>query len=283
MTGRYYRFAGVELCICGSKDRLYADERRLAPFRVEGAEDPHCFTLEVREALDAPVGEQVHSRPDLCVYAPNGARIRYVDTKQGDWQQAVMRCQHRGRTHQVQVRASAISERISARLVLNALDAPRLVAQESGFILHAAYILWKGKAVLFTAPSGTGKTTQAQLWNACRDAQIVNGDRAAVRIVDGKAVACGIPFAGSSQYCENVTAPLAAIVYLEQASHNRIVPLQGFGAFRSVWEGCSLSRWDAGQVRLVSETVQKVLEQVPVYRLECTKDDGAVTALEEVL
>ena len=283
MTQRYYRFAGVELCICGSKDQLYTEERRLAPFRVERVENPHRVTLEVRESLDAPVGEQVHSRPDLCVYAPDGALIRYVDTKQGDWQQAVLRCAHIGRTHQVQVRASAISERISARLVLNALEAPRLVAQENGFLLHASYVLWNGKAILFTAPSGTGKTTQAQLWNAHRDAQIVNGDRAAVRIENGKAVACGIPFAGSSQYCRNVTAPLAAIVYLEQAPQNRITPLRGFKAFRSVWEGCSLSRWDAGQVHLVSETVEKVLQQVPVYRLDCTKDQGAISALEEVL
>ena len=43
----------------------------------------------------------------------------------------------------------------------------RLVKKDS-MVLHCAYVEYKGEAVLFSAPSETGKTTQANLWEKYR-------------------------------------------------------------------------------------------------------------------
>ena len=183
----------------------------------------------------------------------------------------------------MQLSARLYPHSISEKAVLSALGAEELVARAGGIILHASYIVWNGMGILFTAPSETGKSTQADLWHKHRSAQIVNGDRAVVRVVNGTASAWGLPFAGSSAYCHNITAPLAAIVYLSQAKETTIQKASGYQAFRRVWEGINLNRWDPTNVALVSQTAEQLLRQVPVYHLACTPDETAVAALEKML
>jgi hypothetical protein len=168
-------------------------------------------------------------------------------------------------------------------VVLNAIGAEHLIARAGGFIFHCAYIDIGGKAVLFTAPSGTGKSTQADLWQKYRNADIINGDRAAVRICDGVPTACGIPFAGSSQYCKNRDLPIAAIVYLSQAPENTLRSMKGYEAFLRIWEGVSVNTWDKTDLELVSAAVQTLAAQVPVFHLSCTPDESAVLTLEAAL
>ena len=130
---------------------------------------------------------------------------------------------------------------------------------------------------------GTGKSTQAELWKEYRNARIINGDRAAIRISDSSVHAAGLPFAGSSSYCENRTLPLCAIVYLEQAPETSIVPFGGKLAFQKLLEGCTINSWNKSDVIKIMDLVQKCMSQVPVYKLSCRPDFSAVQALEEEL
>lgn len=72
----------------------------------------------------------------------------------------------------------------------------RMICHES-LILHCAYIKHEGKAILFSAPSGTGKSTKADLWEKYRGSRTVNGDRALLRKKNGIWHACGWPVCGS--------------------------------------------------------------------------------------
>lgn len=280
---KYYCFAGVELLIDLPDDKMYIDGRMLEPFRVEAVSQPHCFRLEMVEQLPSPVGEYVAGTDRFRVYQSEDRQIRYFGVVEDGWDKAYARAEHRGMEHRVLLKASRFPDRVGANIVMNCLAAEHLVALAGGFILHSAYINWGGKGILFTAPSGTGKSTQAALWEQLRGAEIINGDRSAVRIESGTAVACGIPFAGSSGICKNRTLPLAAIVYLSQAKETTIRRLTGFGAFRAIWEGCSVNTWDGEDVRLVSKAVQRVSEAVPVFHLACRPDVSAVEALEGLL
>lgn len=280
---KFYRFAGIELAVHIPAEWMYTDDRTLAPFRVDTAEDPHHFFFAVAEALTPPEGECLTVQPDFAVYSQAGGQTRYIGAVREGWQNAYIRAEHRGRTHLVQLKASQYAAGTTAKTVLNAMQAEHLVARENGFVFHSSYIEWNGKAILFTAPSGTGKSTQAELWRSLRGAEIINGDRSAVRVTEAGAVAGGIPFAGSSQICKNRTLPLAAIVYLAQAPVTSIRKLRGAEAFRRIWEGVSVNTWDGEDLRLVSGTVQKVAESVPVFYMPCTPDETAVIALEEVL
>ncbi|MBQ8800833.1 MAG: hypothetical protein IJZ52_00895 [Clostridium sp.] len=280
---KYYSFAGIELELNIPDEFAYTNERHLAPFAVEHVESPHRFRFDVVDELTPPTGTCIANEGGFRVYADGTDMIRYIGSVQQSWEPAYLRVHHHGYDHQVQMKRSQYTDRIGVHTVLNCLSAEHLVARAGGFIFHSSYIERNGQGILFTAPSGTGKSTQADLWAQLRGARILNGDRSAIRVTASGVQVCGVPFAGSSQFCENVTLPLSAIVYLKQAPQTTIRRLRGAEAFRRVWEGCSVNTWDRADMELVSETVQKVLMTVPVFELACTPDESAILALEGVL
>lgn len=280
---KYYRFAGVEIAVSAPDEIMYDEDRHLAPFRTDSVTNPHRFTFERVEQLSAPEGDLLTVQGAYVVYGCPGGTTRYINATGGDWQSASMRACHCGNEHAVEVKQSLYPNGITAKTVLNAIMAEHLVVEEGGVVFHCSYIAKDGKAILFTAPSGTGKSTQAELWRALRGAEIINGDRAVIRSTEAGILACGIPFAGSSEYCHNKILPIAAIVYLGQAPQTTIRPLRGYEAFARLWEGCSINLWDKQDVAAVSDLVQRVVEQIPLYHLPCTPDESAVQALENAL
>ena len=283
MAEKYYSMAGVSIAVEIPEARMYAEDRNLAPFRTGAVKETHRFSFEMVEELPEPQGECLCIDSVLRVYRDGQWQIRYVGAVAENWQNAYMRIAHRGKEHRVQLKQEHYPAGVNVTTVLSAVAAEHLVAQAGGFVFHTAYIEVEGGAILFTAPSGTGKSTQAELWHSLRGAEIINGDRAAVRVTGEGIFACGIPFAGSSQICKNKTLPLKAVVYLTQAPQSTIRKLRGLEAFRSIWEGVSVNTWDADDMNQVSQAVQRIAQEIPVYHLACTPDESAVLALEQAL
>lgn len=283
MKIKNYSFAGVEYQISMPENIMYTDERFLAHFAVESTEKPHIFNFNYCEELSPPMGQCVTAKPGFRVYSENDTYLRYIGSVEKNWENAYIRAEHNGRTHNIQLKKSQFTDRVGTHTVLSALAAEHLIVQAGGVVFHCSYIEHNGKAILFTAPSETGKSTQADLWNKYREARIINGDRAAIRNVDGKIYACGIPFAGSSKYCLNKTLLLEAIVYLAQAPITSIRKMRGYEAFSKIWEGISVNTWDKEDMEKVSTLVQQVAEKIPVYYMPCTPDENAVIALEKAL
>ena len=108
-----------------------------------------------------------------------------------------------------------------SRNIWDILGMEDILLRHSGLLLHSSFIRCQGKAVLFSAPCGTGKSTQAELWEKYKGADIVNGDRAGLRRLDCGWAAFGLPYAGSSGIYRNESAPLEAVILLRQAEENR--------------------------------------------------------------
>lgn len=280
---KYYRFAGVEVAVSIPEKWMYEDDRQLAPFRVSQVKDPHIFCFDAVDSLPAPTGALEVVIPGVRVYREGDKYVRYIGTVTDGWEKAYIRVEYGERKHYVQVKVCDPITHIGVKTVLNSLCAEHLVAERGGFVFHCSYVVWDGLAILFTAPSGTGKSTQAELWRKYRDADIINGDRAAVCMKDEMLFAEGIPFSGSSSYCANCTMPLAAIVYLSQAPETTIRKLRGAEAFSKIWEGVSVNSWVKRDLERVSDVIQKVAAEIPVYHLACTPDESAVALLEETL
>lgn len=276
---RYYAFAGVELCIQMPEDRQQETENRLAPFRVDAVCAPHCFHFELTRTLPLPQGKLCAKLDNMTVYRDGNTQIRYIGPAGAPY----ICVAYRNREHSVHLQEKSFPGALSTKTLLSVIGAEHLIVEAGGVILHCSYIDLNGEAILFTAPSETGKSTQAELWKQLRGARIVNGDRAAMGFSAGSAVAMGIPYAGSSVYCENRTLPLKAIVYLSQAPETTIRRLTGFAAFRRIWEGCSVNSWDAEDMSRASATVSEIMKQVPVFQLDCTPDESAVIALERAM
>ena len=132
-----------------------------------------------------------------------------------------------------------------------------------------------------TAPSGTGKSTQAELWSENQKAEIINGDRAILRKKDGIWKAYGLPYAGSSDIFRNESAPIAAVVILRQAHYNDVQHLRPAEAFRWIYSETIIRSWDEAFQEKVADLITDLVLHVPVLMLNCLPDEGAVSRLKE--
>lgn len=167
--------------------------------------------------------------------------------------------------------------------IFNRISMETLLLQHRGLLLHASLIEYAGKAIAFTGPSGVGKSTQADLWKAHYAAQVINGDRAALRMGTDGWTAYGSPYAGSSGIYKNESAPLAAIILLEQAKENSLQPLTVAEAFRMIYPEVTMHRWDRIFVERAADLCLQLLQQVPVYRLACLPEESAVQLVKKGL
>lgn len=280
---RYYKIAGTTLCIKGKDDEMYTQERKIEPFHIEKTDADYEYDFSIEEKLSEVRGECIYRDASKRIYQDGEVRIQYTGVVKDNVEKAYIRSESIGNLTSVQIKRKELPDRITSKVVLNALGIESLIFKTGGFILHSAFINVDGKAILFTAPSGTGKSTQAELWEKFRHAEIINGDRAVIQIRDEKIVACGIPFSGSSEHCKNEILPIGAIVYLTQATETSIKPLREIQAFRKIWEQITLPVWETKVVEQISERLETVLKKVPVYYLSCTPDESAVIALENEL
>lgn len=158
-----------------------------------------------------------------------------------------------------------------------------LLLHFGGLLLHSSFIRHQSRGIVFSAPSGIGKSTQANLWQKFRGSEILNGDRAAIRFVDNCWRAYGLPYAGSSGIYRNESAPLSAIVVLRQAMRNSIRILSPAQAMGCLLPEFNLHRWDAVFMEQAVTQILSLIQVVPVYLLECLPDRGAVDLLHNTI
>ena len=278
-----YEFAGVTVGLQFPEGISFTESRSLAPFRVPQTEESVLFEVKLVERLPEPRGLLLEEELQLVVYKTEDGILRYNECSGKKWATARTLTEYTANGSVIYVLPGVNKEKIASKTIVNAIGAEHLAVHAGSVMLHSSYINWQGKAILFTAPSGTGKSTQAALWQQYMAAEIINGDRAAFCMENSVAVAKGVPFAGSSGICKNQTLPLAAIVYLKQAPENTLCRLKGFRAFRQIWEGCSVNTWDRKDVSQATAVLQEIVQNVPVYCLACTPDESAVSILAEEL
>lgn len=169
------------------------------------------------------------------------------------------------------------------RYFWHSLSLAQLMLSKNTVFLHASFIEYNGKAILFTGQCGVGKSTQAELWSRFANALTVNGDKAGISVKNGSVYADGLPFCGTSGICFNKSVPLGAVVALGQASVNRVERLGGVEALRELMKNIYLDLLAPGENGRCVDLTAQILASVPVYRLECVPDETAVIALKEEL
>lgn len=175
--------------------------------------------------------------------------------------------------------ARRYQESLSTQTVLEAASLFDILADAGMLVLHSSYIVTRQEqGILFSGPSGIGKSTQAALWQRYAGAEIVNGDRALVRPDTG--TVSGVFYAGISR---NVTAPLQAVALLEQGAENRVCTLRPREAFARLLSQCAYYQRDAVSAGRMTELAAQLVTNVPVRQLTCRADGDAVRTLEEEL
>lgn len=158
-----------------------------------------------------------------------------------------------------------------------------IVTYERRLLFHAALVKTAFGGILFSGPSGIGKSTQADLWCRCRDAKLINGDRPILQKTETGWIGWGAPYAGSSHCYLNESCPICAIILLRQAPQCSIRTLGPAEAFRYVYAQLTLNSWDRICVGIAADLVAELMENVPVFEFGCTPNETAVAFLEKEL
>lgn len=162
------------------------------------------------------------------------------------------------------------------------VDITNFFIQNNAMVLHSSLIDFNGNGIIFSAPSGTGKSTQANLWNKYKNAIILNGDRSIIRKLDDY-YAYGSPYAGSSDIYLNKKVRIKAIIVLKQAPYNKISRLDYKHAFLHILSEMSLTTWNKNFINLEITFLKEVIENIPVYLLECLPNEEAVNLVFDKL
>lgn len=146
----------------------------------------------------------------------------------------------------------------------------------NGIVIHASAINYKGKGIVFSAPSGTGKSTQACLWEKYMGAKVLNDDCPVVKMEKGEINIYGTPCSGSKDKFINSSVNLEAVVILEQSCENSIRTLSKSESIAYLMPRCFLAYYDTKFMEMAINIFEEIINLIPVYLLKCRPDFEAV-------
>lgn len=144
-----------------------------------------------------------------------------------------------------------------------------------GLPLHASLVEKDGFGVVFLGPSGMGKSTQAKLWEQYRGADFIIGDRPGLRKTDGQWIAFGMPWDGKDAIYRQVSVPVRALIWLEQAKENRITPMNPVQAMTVMLKQAMMPVWDDASMDGATALMGAVAQELPMFHLRCLPDEAA--------
>lgn len=152
------------------------------------------------------------------------------------------------------------------------------------FVMHGAAITYDNSAVLFTAPSGTGKTTHIKLWKKAFGSKvdIINGDKPILHIKDNSVIVHSSPWAGKENFQKNRSAPLKAICIIKRAQQNKTYKINPKEYLPFILHQIYLPKDEKTAAQTLT-LFNKLLSQIPVYIVECNiSEDAAQVACNEI-
>ena len=140
------------------------------------------------------------------------------------------------------------------------------------FLLHSSAVVYENEGYLFSAPCGTGKSTHTQIWlKRFEGAYILNDDKPAIRIKDGKFYVYGTPFSGKTDLNVNAGVPLKGICVLQRGETNHIEEIPPEEALFCILNQ-TVRPSEEGRMDKLLTLLDKLIEKVPVYRLSCNME-----------
>ena len=161
----------------------------------------------------------------------------------------------------------------------------RLISEEllerNVLLFHGSALAMDGEVYLFTAPSGTGKSTHARYWRRAFGDRVsmVNDDKPFLRFLpDGRVLACGSPWRGKHGLGQNIMLPLRAVCLLGRGETNRAERISADDAFTALFRQCFHSPQPQREIRVLS-MLNQLGKNVRLYRLWCNMSiEAAQTA-----
>lgn len=158
-----------------------------------------------------------------------------------------------------------------------------LAALHGKYALHSASNYYQEKAWLYSASSGTGKTTHVKLWEKLYAVPVLNGDLNLLGMEKDEVFVYGIPWCGTSGVYTTKKYPLGGIILLKRGTENRVCKLpqderQLYTAQRMISPA-----WTEKQVDDSLLFAEKLSNRIPIRQLYCTQEPSAAAVMKEYI
>ena len=279
MISKKYKFGEIKLEILTPVD--FKDTEPFKTF-IKPFENPNYkITIELVDELSKTILNYCYKADDsTCVRGNDKIYIYYKDRDNLDGFYALRIIEEDKNECVIRFRKS-FTDNISSRTVFAVIGIEEIAAVNNAAILHSSFVNLNGESLIFTGPSGIGKSTQADLWANYRNAEIINGDKTLLYIKDNKAYASGLPFSGTSKFCKNKSIPVKNIISLSQAEKNKAQRLNGFKSFIEIYRGCYPIPYSKLLTNRQTDLIEQFSKKVNVYEYACLPDETSVSYLEE--
>lgn len=146
-------------------------------------------------------------------------------------------------------------------------------------LFHGSVISVDGIGYLFTAKSGTGKSTHTRLWREYfrERAVMVNDDKPLIRITENGAAVYGTPWDGKHRLSTNISVPLKAVCILERSAENHIEEITAKQAYNMLVQQVHKPK-EPQRLMKTLNLIDRLTEKVGLYRLGCNMDISTAEA-----
>ncbi len=186
-----------------------------------------------------------------------------------------------------QSKREAIKEQLSVRdfpdYYLETLAVYRKIADRlpdfDTILFHGSAIAVDGVGYLFTAKSGTGKSTHTRLWREYfgERAVTVNDDKPLIRITEQGAAVYGTPWNGKHRLSTNISVPLKSVCILERSAENHMEEITAKQAYNMLVQQVHKPKAPQKLMKTL-QLIDRLTEKVRLYRLGCNMDISAAEA-----
>ncbi len=170
-------------------------------------------------------------------------------------------------------------------MYIGALFYHKLLSSFQGMMLHSSAVVYEGQAYLFSAPSGTGKSTHTGLWQTYFGSEnvfILNDDKPALRLTADGWMAYGTPFSGKVDLSRNVGVPVKAICFIERGETNEIAPMPEKEAIQNLMFQTHRPK-GVENMDILLQLVENIIDSVPVFQMRCNMDPEAARVAYEAM
>lgn len=151
-------------------------------------------------------------------------------------------------------------------------------------LFHGSSLAIDGRGVLFTAKSGTGKSTHTRLWRQVFGDRVrmVNDDKPFLHVGTDGVTVFGTPWRGKHGIGSNISAPLEAICFVCRGEENRVEPVSARELYPLLLQQTYTPEDPAALVQTLA-LVQRLSKSVRLYKLYCNMDpEAAETAFRGI-
>lgn len=149
----------------------------------------------------------------------------------------------------------------------------RILENYNGFFFHSSSLMLDNEGYLFTAVSGTGKSTHTALWRKLFKDKVVmiNDDKPIIRKKDGVFYVYGTPWMGKSDIGNNIKAPVKAVYILQRGEKNSAVRVKIGSVFKNILEATVVPT-DRRNMEKLLALLDEFFSSVPLFLLTCNMD-----------